>query len=180
MVFPRRSSLPLLAVLGLVAACGSSVDVSSDFTSNPAGVTTGAANVITISLRKSSYGWEESSFNGTGILATISNPNGRPYHARIGDAFNAAAEQSPVYIALGTDAAIERQNTDGTWSVMPTGVLVEGSKVVTLRAGGTYELRGNLSEPRQVGTMRIRLRYFTTTDATGTAMTDYSAPFIVH
>ena len=85
-----------------------------------------------------------------------------------------------MFIALGTDAAIERQGSDGAWSVMPTGVLVEGSKVVTLKAGGSYELRGNLSEPRQVGTMRIRLRYFTAIDGTGTPMTDYSAPFIVH
>ncbi|MBC7896965.1 MAG: hypothetical protein H7066_16220 [Cytophagaceae bacterium] len=179
MVLPRRSVVPFLAVLGVLAACGSSVDVGTDFAGSPTGVT-GGANVITISLRKTTFGWEESSFNGNGIQATISNPSGRAYYARIGDAFNAATEQSPVFIALGTDAAIERQGNDGTWSVMPTGILVEGSKVVTIKAGGSYELRGNLSEPRQVGTMRIRLRYFTTTDATGTAMTDYSPAFIVH
>jgi hypothetical protein len=179
MVFPRRPALPLLAVLTLLAACGSSVDVTSDFNGSPTGVT-GAANAITISVRKTSYGWEESSFNGNGIVATISNPNGRAYYARIGDAFNAATEQSPVFIALGTDAAIERQNGDGSWTVVATGILVEGAKVVTIKAGGSYELRGNLSEPRQVGTMRIRLRYFTNADGTGTAMTDYSPTFIVH
>lgn len=176
MRFRRPSPLLLLSFL---AACGSSVDVLS--VGAPDGITTsGASNAITINLRKSTYGWEESSFNGNGVIATISNPTGRAYYARIGDAFNSAAEQSPVFIALGTDAAIEKQDTNGTWTVMPTGVLVEGSKVVTIKAGGSYELRGNLSEPRQVGTMRIRLRYFTTTDATGTAMVDYSPTFIVH
>jgi hypothetical protein len=170
--------LPLLLV-AFAAACGSSVEALS--ITDPAGVgTTGASNAIRISLRKATYGWAESSFNGNGVIATISNPTGRAYYARIGDAFNAAAEQSPVYIALGTDAAIERLNPDGSWSVMSTGVLVEGAKVVTLKAGGTYELRGNLAEPRQVGTMRIRLRFYTTPDATGTPMVDYSPTFIVH
>lgn len=176
MLLSRRPALLLLAVL---TACGSSVDALS--TVSPGGINSaGGANAITIALRKTSYGWEESSFNGDGVLATITNPGLRDYYSRIGDGFNSAVEQSPVFIALGTDAAIERLNTDGTWSVMPTGVLVEGTKVVKLKAGGSYELRGNLSEPRQVGTMRIRLRYFTTTDATGTPMTDYSPTFIVH
>ena len=177
-MFPRRS-VPL-AFLALVAACGSSVEVTSDLSGAGPGATSGAANAITISLRKTTYGWEESSFNGNGIIATISNPNGRAYYARIGDAFNSAAEQSPVFIALGTDAAIERLNSDGTSAVMPTGILFEGAKVVTIKAGGSYELRGNLSEPRQVGTMRIRLRYFASSDGTGTPMLDFSPTFIVH
>ncbi|MGQ0647292.1 MAG: hypothetical protein ACT4P7_06945 [Gemmatimonadaceae bacterium] len=139
-----------------------------------------ASNALTITTSKTTYGWDEVSFGGLGVVATVVNPNGRDYFANVGDAFNGAMEQSPLFIALGTDAAIERLEDGGTWSAMPTGILVEGSKVVVLRAGRGYELRGNLSEPRRVGTMRVRLRYYTTASSAGQqAMVDYSAPFTV-
>jgi hypothetical protein len=84
-----------------------------------------------------------------------------------------------VFIALGTDAAVERLDGN-SWSEMPTGVLVEGSKVVVLKAGGRYELRGNIADPRKTGTMRIRLRYYTAPNTGGLSpMVDYSNAFTV-
>jgi hypothetical protein len=173
---PVHSTLTtLVALAAVLAGCG-----TNDTTAPHLGRPGGASNVLTITTSKSVYTWDEASFGGPGVRATVVNPSARDYFANIGDAFNGALDQPDVFIALGTDAAVERLEASGAWSVLPTGVLVEGSRVVKLRAGGSYQLRGNLSEPRTVGTMRVRLRYYTAADTAGLQpMVDYSAPFTV-
>ena len=167
---------PYLAFAALASGgCG-----TSDAAAPAGAVPFGGANVLAITTSKSVYGWDEVSFAGEGVRATVVNTGGRDYYANIGDAFNGASDQPTVFIALGTDAAVERLTGTSTWTTLPTGVLVEGSKVVRLRAGGHYQLRGNLSEPRAVGTMRVRLRYYTAANAAGLQpLVDYSAPFTV-
>ncbi|MCC6317562.1 MAG: hypothetical protein IT361_07715 [Gemmatimonadaceae bacterium] len=175
MIAPTRSCS--VAALVLLAACGTSTGGTEPPTPQaPAD----AANILTVSTRKATYPWNEVSFAGDGIVATIANLSTRDYFSRIGDFFGGSGDQDPVYIAGGTDAAVERLAADGSWTVLPTGILIEGSKVVGLRSGKTYELRGHLEEPRVVGTMRLRLRYFTTPNTAGvTPLVDYSPPFVV-
>jgi hypothetical protein len=166
----------VIAIVGSLTACGDSLSTSADGLSP----SVGGANVLTITTSKTTYGWEEASFGGEGVIATIVNPNNRDYFANIGDAFNGATDQPNVFIALGTDAAIEKLETNGSWTTMGTGVLVEGSKVVVLRAGASYRLRGNLSDPRTTGTMRVRLRYYTSANTSGqTPLVDFSNAFTV-
>jgi hypothetical protein len=167
---------PAILVLALLmSSCGRSTEV---VTSAPADAND-AAHVLVVTTSKTTYSWDEVGPHGGGIVATIVNPVAHDYFSRVGDGFNSSMDQPTTYIAMGTEATVERQKRDASWSAVPTGILIEGSRVVALRGSGRYQLRGILTEPSQVGTLRIRLRYRASTEPDAPILTDYSAPFYV-
>jgi hypothetical protein len=167
--------LTLLALALFMSSCSRSTEVVEPVAADPSD----ASHILVITNSKTTYSWDEVGFHGGGIVATIANPDARDYFSNVGDGFNSSIDQPTTYIAAGTEATVERRKGDGSWSAVPTGVLIEGSRIVALRRGGRYQLRGVLIEPSQVGTLRIRLRYRASTEPDAPILADYSAPFYV-
>ena len=138
-----------------------------------------ASNILEIMTSKPTYSWDEVGPRGSGITATVVNPDARDYFASVGDGFNSSMDQPTTFIAAGTEATLERRNRDGSWSAIGASPLIEGTRLIAFRGGGRYELRGHLTEPVELGTMRIRLRYHSSTEPDAAPLTDYSAPFTV-
>jgi len=171
---PSRLAI-LLALALLASSCTKSTTVVAP---GPADVNDGS-NILEITTSKTTYSWDEIGLHGRGIVATVVNPDTRDYFALVGDAFNSSMDQPTTFIAAGTEATVERFNRDGSWSALGTTYLIEGARLVAIRGGGRYQLRGRLTEPRPLGTMRIRLRYHASSEPDAATLTDYSAPFTV-
>jgi hypothetical protein len=136
-----------------------------------------AANGLSVAVERTAYSIAEVSPGGTGIHATLTADGDKPLYARLGDAFNGAVDQNPLYAAEGSDGVVERQS-GGAWVKVSTGILVEGVREVVLTPGKTYTLVGNLAPPVQPGTYRLKV---SVRDAPGGAQTlaIQSAPFDV-
>lgn len=148
---------------------------------DPAPAPTDGANKLSLSLAKQVYQWDELAFGGEGVVAVVRNLTTTDYYARVGDAFDSAFDQPMIKIANNTDAALQLSE-GAAWIRLASGTLIEGSRAVRLRAGGTYTLVGHLEPPRRVGTMRVRLAYATRVSdlADSTALSvDYSPQFTV-
>src|SRR5262245_34218968 len=115
-----------------------------------------AAGQVTITLSKTTYSTSDlSPSSGQGVRATLGNTADHPFYSMIGDAFNGSAEQSPLFVAVGSDASIERE--DGSvWVAVTSAHLIEGVKVVSLLPGKSYELVA-LASPATAGRYRIVL-----------------------
>jgi len=134
----------------LVAGCAS----SDRETTNP----TIAAGEVTITLPKTTYTASDlSPSSGQGVRATLANAADQPFYSMIGDAFNGAAEQSPLFVAVGSDASIEREE-GSAWVAVTSAHLIEGVKVVSLLPGKSYELIA-LASPVTAGRYRIVVGY---------------------
>ncbi|HEY9228288.1 MAG TPA: hypothetical protein VIP11_16650 [Gemmatimonadaceae bacterium] len=161
-----RTLVGLALVVGL-AACGSD---AADLVSAPPGI---AAGTLRVTVAKSTYTRDELS---GGISGSITNTSDQVFFARLGDAFNSAREQDPVYIAMGSDGALER--ADGSsWRVAETGILVEGVKEVELRPGKTYTFAATLPQNTSAGTYRFNIAYRTTAGAQQPSGRGISASF---
>src|SRR5262245_1109267 len=79
--------------------------------------------------------------NGGEFTATVTNTTDRLFHARLGDAFNAAVEQSELSAAVGSHGFLEQWDPP-SWQSLPRPYLIEGVRVVELRPHSTYRLRG--------------------------------------
>jgi hypothetical protein len=126
-----------------------------------------ATATVRVTVEKTSYTRDELT---AGVRGKIINDSDRTVYARLGDAFNSAVEQDPVYIATGSDGALERSG-GSNWTTVETAVLVEGVKVIELRAGREYAFIAPTSTSTQAGTYRISVTYRATAggDATGRA-----------
>jgi hypothetical protein len=166
---PRLLLIPLAT---LAIACGTTVDP-------PLGLLDGQGT-LTIQTEKTSYEWEDLSFGGAGIVATVTNTGTSPVYARLGDAFNSAEEQDTLFAVTNSDGRVERQMGD-SWLVMPGGLLVEGFKTVVLKPGTSYTLRAHLEGTRVTGTARIRVTWFASAAEVGqgTAHDDTSNTFVI-
>ena len=145
-------SIRILAVLlaSLVAGCSSNNRDATDPTLAP--------GQITVTLPKTTYSTSDlSPSSGQGVRATLGNSADQPFYSMIGDAFNGAAEQSPLFVAVGSDASIEREE-GSAWVEVTSAHLVEGVKVVSLLPGKTYELIA-LASPVTAGRYRIVVAY---------------------
>jgi hypothetical protein len=145
-------STRILAVLlaSLVAGCSSNNRDATDPTFAP--------GQITVTLPKTTYSTSDlSPSSGQGVRATLGNSADQPFYSMIGDAFNGAAEQSPLFVAVGSDASIEREE-GSAWVAVTSAHLVEGVKVVSLLPGKTYELIA-LASPVTAGRYRIVVAY---------------------
>lgn len=143
----------VLLVGGVLAACSGSDNGQS--TDPPNSI---AAGQITIALPKTSYTVAElSPSSGTGVRATVGNSADQTFYSMIGDAFNGAVDQNPLYVSNGSDASLEReQGTD--WVAVSTGQMIEGLKVVSIQPGKSYDLIAQ-SNSVTAGHYRIVIAY---------------------
>jgi hypothetical protein len=157
-----------LALLFASAACATVTDP-------PAG--DGSGNFV-ITLSQPEFTRREAS--EFGIRATVRNVSARDYYANVGDRFNSALDQDNIFAAVGTHAIIERRASDDLWVNANTGVLIEGSRFVAMRAGKSYALVGSIA-PNASGTYRIRLDYSAVNDDPAGTLPfhDYSPTFLV-
>ena len=136
-----------IAAAALLVACASS-------TSDSPFATEISASGLSLATSKTTYTVAEVSPGGQGIRATLTAALDKPYYARLGDAFNGAIDQNPLYIAEGSDGVAERQS-GSSWVKASGGILVEGVREVVLTPGKTYTVLANLSSPIQTGTYRL-------------------------
>ena len=138
--------LRLAAAVMLVACAGS--------TSESPFATEISAGGLSLATDKTTYSVAEVSPGGAGIRATLTAALDKPYYAKLGDAFNGAVDQNPLFIAEGADGVVERQSGNG-WVKASGGILVEGVREVVLTPGKTYSVFALLSTPIQTGTYRL-------------------------
>jgi len=167
-----RLSLVVLALSGCISAF--------DLSAPPSNVD--GSGFLAIQTTKPVYSWNDDS---SGFLltveATIRNSSNRSFYARIGDAFNSSIDQEQLFVAQGSDGAIEKQLAATSWAVVESGILIEGVKVIAIRAGETYELFGLVAGARSTGTFRIRLDYADRPEGEPGRQTyrDYSNEFVI-
>ena len=142
-----------LLVAGALAAC-SGYDNSQ--TTDPTNSI--VAGQLTITLPKNIYTTGDlNPGSGQGVRATLGNTSDQPFYSMIGDAFNGAIDQSPLFVANGSDASLEREQ--GSDWVAVTGMqMVEGVKVVSIQPGKSYELIA-MSNGATAGRYRIVVSY---------------------
>jgi len=142
------TTLRIAAATFVVACAGSSSE--SPF------ATEISAGGLSLATDKTTYSIADVSPGSAGIRATLTAAPDKPYYAKLGDAFNGAVDQNPLYIAEGTDGLVERQSGN-SWVKASGGVLVEGVREVVLSPGKTYSVFALLSTPIQTGTYRLTI-----------------------
>ncbi len=100
----------------------------------------------------------------------------RTLTSTLGDRFNSATEQATLFIALGSNGAVEWLDPGGAWRASGLAHLVEGVKEVRLRPSGNYTLTALLREPRRRGIYRLRVDYYEVPNGT-VRHSNYSANF---
>lgn len=161
----------LLPLLALSLACSTKASL---------GLMSGEG-VLTIQTSKNVYDWSADAVEGTLLVtATVTNAGSAPVYARVGDAFNAAAEQQTIFAAESSDGRVERQAGD-TWLALPGAHLVEGFKTVVLLPGRSYTLHAPIPAPRVTGSARIHITWFddAASVGTGTPHVDVSNTFVL-
>jgi hypothetical protein len=118
-----------------------------------------AVAALEITVPKAAYTHAELDVgSGPGLRARIVNQTGQAYYSRLGDAFNGAVEQDPVWVANGSDGALQR--ADGASWVAVDGVfLIEGIREVRLGAGKSYELIAHTPASAPAGRYRVVVSY---------------------
>lgn len=139
-----RSGLALI-----VLACSSSTSEIPLAAGDPA--------APTITTDKSVYTRADMDIStGTGIHATLVAAREKAYYARLGDAFNSAIDQNPLYVAEGSDGALERQSGD-SWTKVQGGILVEGVREVVVSPTKTYVVLAHASGSIPTGMYRLSI-----------------------
>jgi hypothetical protein len=135
---------------------------------------------LKIMTSKTEYTWQG---DGLGMQATIHNESDQTYYAKLGDRFNSSIDQENLFVAEGSTGYIERLNSDGSWSAMPRGILIEGVRFVALRPQQTYRLSASLYawHGNETGQFRIKVEYFDRIDPppATSPMVDYSNVFTI-
>jgi hypothetical protein len=136
-----------------------------------------AAGTVVITLDKSSYTWEEASTDG--VRGTLRNTSDATIYSRLGDAFNGAIEQDPLFISHGSDGSVERSAGTNQWLKADMAILIEGTRFIVLRPGQSYQFIAPLSGAARQGTYRIAVTHRSTINDEERAAvnTSYSAIF---
>lgn len=117
-----------------------------------------AAGVLTIALPKNIYTTAElNPSSGQGVRATLGNTSDQPYYSMLGDAFNGAIDQNPLFVSNGSDASLEREQ-GSDWVAVSGVQMIEGVKVVSIQPGKSYELIAH-SSSATAGRYRIVVAY---------------------
>jgi len=133
-----------------IVACGSTTEALQTAEFSPAG--------LTLSIDKSAYSRADlDPGSGNGVRATLVGSTEQPYYSRLGDAFNGALDQNPLFVAEGSDGSLERQS-GGSWVKVVGVPLVEGVREVVISTSKSYSLIAHASPPIQAGTYRISLK----------------------
>jgi hypothetical protein len=159
------------AIAMLVVACGGqTAEVLPAADISPSG--------LTLTTEKSTYSRADlDPGTGPGVRATLVGSSAKAYYSRLGDAFNGALDQNPLFVAEGSDGAVERQS-GGTWAKVAGVPLVEGVREIVITPAKSYSVIAHASAPIQAGTYRITIKI---RDAAGGAVsaTIASPPFEV-
>ena len=152
--------LALLVGVALAACSGS----NNSQTTDP--INSIVAGQLTIALSKTSYNASELNPSSGGVRATLGNTADQTFYSMIGDAFNGASEQNPLYVANGSDASLERQQ-GSDWVAVNGVQMIEGVKVVSILPGRSYDLivQSSAAPP---GNYRIVIAYRNTATASAT------------
>src|SRR4051794_8204552 len=99
----RQSVLLRGLIALLIIACGGQTTEAAD-----------AADVLlqgpTLTTDKSAYSRADlDPGSGQGVRGTLVGSSERSFYSRLGDAFNGAVDQDPLFVAEGSDGALERQ-----------------------------------------------------------------------
>jgi hypothetical protein len=149
----KRILALLLVVGGALAACSGHDNGQATDPTNSI-----AAGQITIALAKTVYTMGElSPSSGQGVRATLGNTADQSFYSRLGDAFNGALDQNPLFVANGSDASLEREQ-GSDWVAVTGAVLIEGVKIVSLQPGKSYDLIAQ-SSAATAGRYRIVVAY---------------------
>ena len=149
-----KNTVFALLLSGVLAAC--SGNDNSQSSTDPTNSI--AAGVITIALPKNIYTTTElNPSSGQGIRATLGNTSDQPFYSMLGDAFNGALDQNPLFVANGSDASLERQQ-GSDWVAVSGVQMIEGVKVVSIKPGQSYELIAH-SSGATAGNYRIVVAY---------------------
>jgi hypothetical protein len=156
-----RNRLLALLVGGALAGCSGS---GNRQTTDP--IDSIVAGQLTIALSKTSYNVSDLNPSSGGVRATLGNTADQTFFSMIGDAFNGAIEQNPLYVANGSDASLERQQ-GSDWVAVNGVQMIEGVKVVSILPGKSYDLvvQSGAATP---GNYRIVIAYRTTATASAT------------
>ena len=142
-----------LLVVGLAVACSGYDDSQATDPTNSI-----AAGQLTITLPKNIYTTTDlNPASGQGVRATLGNSADQTFYSMLGDAFNGAIDQNPVYVANGSDASLEREQGSG-WVAVSGVQMIEGVKVVSIQPGKSYELIAH-SSGATAGRYRIVVNY---------------------
>lgn len=146
-------------VLGVaLAACSDSDHLMAD---PPNSI---AAGQLTIALPKTIYTVAElNPASGQGIRATLGNSADQTFYSMLGDAFNGAIDQNPLFVANGSDASLEREQ-GSDWVAVSGVQMIEGVKVVSIQPGKSYDLIAH-SSGATAGRYRIVVAYRNTQNA---------------
>ncbi|MFN8573651.1 MAG: hypothetical protein U0132_16470 [Gemmatimonadaceae bacterium] len=157
-----RKAIPLVATF-VAVACG-----------NESSAPLNAAGTLAIQAPATV---SAASFRTTGFEATVRNTGATTVFANVGDAFNSAVEQNPIYTSMGSDAIVEVESNPGTWSSITFSVMVEGTRYIALKPGKTYRLISMADVGAFRGQGRVRVQYNSSADGSGNAFVDYSNTF---
>jgi hypothetical protein len=148
----KNRMLTVLVASALAACSGHDNSAATDPTNSI------VAGQVTITLPKNIYSAADlNPGSGQGVRATLGNTSDQSFYSMIGDAFNGAIDQSPLFVANGSDASLEREQ--GSDWVAVTGVqMIEGVKVVSIQPGKSYELIAQ-SNGATAGRYRIVVAY---------------------
>lgn len=138
-----------------------------------------AAGDVRVALQKTSFTRDEASVaTGAGVRGTITNTSDRTLFAKLGDAFNSAAEQDPVYVAVGSDGMLERLE-GSSWVGVTSAHLVEGVRAIELRPGKAYTFVAHASSAITAGTYRVTIAYRASANASAASGTVSSPTFAI-
>jgi hypothetical protein len=113
---------------------------------------------LTLSIDKSAYIRADlDPGSGNGVRATLLGSTERSYYSRLGDAFNAALDQNPLFVAEGSDGSLERQSGN-SWIRVAGVPLVEGVRDVVISTSKSYGIIAHASPPIQAGTYRMTIK----------------------
>lgn len=122
---------------------------------------------LVITPSRTSYDWNETTTNGTGIVATVKSSSTTTFYAKLGDAFNSALDQPDIFAAEGSSGFIERTGDGINWSQAERAFLVEGVRYIAIRPNQIYTLRAFSSGTKVTGTYRLRIDYQDALDVAG-------------
>jgi hypothetical protein len=161
-----------VVVVGLtvVASCSGPVESTEQKSQIVAGT-------VVVTVAKSTYTWDEASTDG--VRGTLKNTSDATIYSKIGDGFNSAIEQDPLYISQFSDGSVERSVGTNEWVKAETAILIEGTRFIVLRPGQSYEFIAPVSGSRQAGTYRIAVTHRSTIndEERATVHTSYSTSF---
>ncbi len=135
----------------LIVACGGQ-------TTEALRATDGLSQGPTLTTDKSAYARADlDPGSGQGIRATLVGSSEKAFYSRLGDAFNGAVDQDPLFVAEGSDGTLERQS-GGIW-IKAAGVpLVEGVREIVITPAKSYTVIAHASAPIQAGSYRITIK----------------------